>query len=345
MGGSQCTTTDGGGNKHRVISVKALFVEIRQCPRIDPLKAETRVRFRVGSASLFSDLDPARDVQRPSYTAQIRQRRCSRIVALTSTSSAKATCVNRRSPDRSLRRPILRPSMTQARRIVNFSDQFVGAVECLLASPLSDSRRKLLKLVLVEWSRTDLAEHLSRKPRATIKKRLNRTETVKELALQLSKALAALDSEDQIAVAHLIERQYRVSRAELSRQQNRLLQGSRFVADLAAIAPENFWKPTTGPHASTVAAYLVLQDAAAIFEWLTGTAATRAVGRISGSDSSPFFHFASILWPVVFGKGITGLKSAMKNWAKWRKEHRERSALMTNIALRHPTWRISKANP
>ena len=31
----------------------------------------------------------------------------------------------------------------------------------------------------------------------------------------------------------------------------------------------------------------------------------------------------------------------MKNWAEWREQYkRERSALITNIALRYPTWGI-----
>jgi hypothetical protein len=245
------------------------------------------------------------------------------------------------SVDRRRTSPFLRPLMTQANQIVDFSDEFLRAVERLLPSPLSDSRRELLKRILHEWSRTDLPEHLSRERRAVTKKRIDRSRTVKKLARQLSAALSALDSEDQIGIVHMLEKQqHQVSQAELKRQEARLVQGWQFVAELAAITPEDFWRPIAGPHPRTIAAYLVLQDAAAIFEWLTGTKAARGVDRITGSETGPFFRFLSLLWPVVFGNGLAGLASAIRNWAEWRVEHRERSAIISNIALRHPTWGI-----
>jgi hypothetical protein len=114
-------------------------------------------------------------------------------------------------------------------------------------------------------------------------------------------------------------------------------QYSQFVTDLTNIKPKEFWKLGQG-QPRNVKAYLVLQDAAAIYEWATGTTATREVDRETGSEVSPFFKFASILWPMIFGNGEAGLKAAIKNWAAWRKKHDERSALIVNIALRHREW-------
>ena len=42
------------------------------------------------------------------------------------------------------------------------------------------------------------------------------------------------------------------------------MEASQYIADLGTIAPEAFW-PLKGPRPETITAYLVLQDAAAIF--------------------------------------------------------------------------------
>jgi hypothetical protein len=112
-----------------------------------------------------------------------------------------------------------------------------------------------------------------------------------------------------------------------------------FLSKLSAIAPEKLWKSGPG-QPRNLRAHLVLQDAAAIFEWLTGMKAARGVDRIGAFETGPFFRFASTLWPEVFGNGVVGLPAAMKNWAQYRSQYNERSALVANIALRHPTWGI-----
>jgi hypothetical protein len=220
---------------------------------------------------------------------------------------------------------------------ITFSDETIAEIEKTLNLKLSGTRCELLKRILLEWGRTDLVEHLSREPRPTLKKRFNRLEKVKERARELSKALSALEDEDQ---GCLVWRGHYVSKTEYQRERERLVEASQFIADLGNIKPEVFWS-LKGPRPPTITAYLVLQDAAAIFEWLTETMATREADRATHAENkSPFFRFASILWPVVFGKGTTGLPSAIKNWAEWRKKHGERSALISNMRLRHVTWGI-----
>ena len=118
-----------------------------------------------------------------------------------------------------------------------------------------------------------------------------------------------------------------------------LNQRSDYLAKLATIKPTEFWKFTRG-QPRNVPAYLVLQDAAEIFEWLTRIKATREVSRDNGTETGPFFQFASILWPTIFGNGVAGLPAAIKNWAKWRSAYNEQSALIANLARRHPTWGI-----
>jgi hypothetical protein len=229
--------------------------------------------------------------------------------------------------------------MTQAIAPIAFSDETIAEIEKTLDLELSSSRRELLKRILLEWGCTDLVEHLSREPRAITKKRIDRLEQVKTHARELSKALSALEDED---LDSLVWRGHYVNKTEYQSQRERLGEVSQFIADLDSIKPEVFW-PLEGSRPPTISAYLVLQDAAAIFEWLTETRATREVDRETHSEqNSPFFRFASILWPNVFGKGTAGLPSAIKNWSTWRKEFGERSGLIANLAMRHPTWGISK---
>jgi hypothetical protein len=247
--------------------------------------------------------------------------------------------------------------MAKATPIATFSDELITELEKSLKLNLSNARRKSLERILHEWAQFDLPEHLSREPRSIVRKRLARAESVKKHALELSKALDALDDTDRFVVTHLVERRHGESRAEIARQRNRLVEGTQFISDLGAIAPSEFWK-LKGPRARTLAAYLVLLDAAAIFEWLTGSKATRVVGRVTGAEEGKFYRFVAVLWPAVFGSGRTGLKSAIKNWAGWHRKHKERSALITNIALRkrlrhrrHGTsrtetasWKVSEPN-
>ena len=227
--------------------------------------------------------------------------------------------------------------MGQAKSPITFSDEAIAEIEKTLDLKLSGTRRELLKRVLLEWGCTDLVEHLCREPRPILKKRIDRLTQVKTLARELLEALNTLEAND---LGGLVWRGHYVSKTEYKRQLERLVEASQFIADLGTIAPEVFW-PLKGPRPKTISAYLVLQDAAAIFEWLTKTMATREVDRDTHSEkNSLFFRFASILWPVTFKKGTTGLPSAIKNWAAWRKKFGEHSALITNIALRHPTWGI-----
>jgi hypothetical protein len=128
-----------------------------------------------------------------------------------------------------------------------------------------------------------------------------------------------------------------VSRAELDDKTAQLEQEHRFLDDLSRIEPETLWRLRPG-QPPNVTAYLVLKDAASIFEWLTGKKAARGVNRSDATESGPFHRFVSVLWPAIFENGTSGLPAAMKNWAQWHSKHQERSALMTNMASRNPTW-------
>ena len=83
-----------------------------------------------------------------------------------------------------------------------------------------------------------------------------------------------------------------------------------------------------------ITAYLVMLDAAAIYEWASGKKATRNVDRQTSKEVGPFLKFLEALWPVVFGKGICGLPAAMRRWADAQGKYDEKSALIANILMR-----------
>ena len=126
---------------------------------------------------------------------------------------------------------------------------------------------------------------------------------------------------------------------DFDEQVKRLKEQRDYLAQLAAISPKRYWNTGRG-RPRNLAAYLVLQDAAAIYEWFSGKKAARGVSPVDGKESGPFFRFASTLWPIIFEKGCAGLPAAMRNWAVGRARFSERSPFIANLAMHNPTWRI-----
>ena len=225
-----------------------------------------------------------------------------------------------------------------------FSPEIVQAIVESLPKPRSLVCLELLPRILRKWSDTDLQRHLSMELGATIRERDQSLELVRKCASKLLKALNGVDELGQLIIASEVLRlegrhTENVSRSEWSSLRRRLHDENNFLAKIAEIAPKERRKPARG-RPRNVIAYLILQDAAAIFEWFTGKKAARGIDRIDGSETGPFFRFVSALWPTIFGKGAVGLSAAMKNWAYGRSKFGERSALIANIDLRHPTWGI-----
>jgi hypothetical protein len=213
-----------------------------------------------------------------------------------------------------------------------------------LPTPQSERHSELLPQVLRAWEH-ELQEHLSREPAATIRFRVKGLESIKKKASQLSKALDAIDEHGRLSiVAEMVDdrrrlesvtRGFNARARDFSDQNKRLKEARDYLAQLAAISPEKYW-PSGGLR--NAAAYLVLQDAAAIYEWFSGKKAARGVSR--RKESGLFFRFASTLWPIIFEKGCAGLPAAMKNWAAGRLRFGERSPFIANLAMHNPTWRI-----
>jgi hypothetical protein len=230
-----------------------------------------------------------------------------------------------------------------ARILVDLSTTTLEKIAASLPAPQPPSRRNLLANVLEDWGAHELRRHLAREPRRVILGRITRQVSIANRARQLLLALGALDDTDVGQLAYQMKQVgQNVDRTEITKMNDWLDRAPEFLQRLAEISPSQFWQLRPGQPPNLVA-YLVLLDAADIFQWYAGKKPTRSVDRISGTETGPFFRFASVLWPVVFGAEAMGLSTAIRNWAHAKKKYKERSALMANVDLRHPEWRIFDA--
>ena len=203
-----------------------------------------------------------------------------------------------------------------------------------------------IDLLLNEWSRTDLREHLSRESRATVRERYDQLSKIGTRANDLRQALEAIDQRGKSWIAQEIGREegtplFSVSRERVAEMKERLKDEDDFLRKLATATArliDELDESLGGRRPRNICAYLVIVDLAAIFEWLTGRKATREVDRDLGKDTGPFWDFAAAAWPHVFGQGRYGLSAAMKNWEKEKKKRHRRyggSPFIRNMAKRH----------
>jgi|SRR5215470_2747746 len=222
--------------------------------------------------------------------------------------------------------------------ISDFSEEAIESFAAALPEPVCERRRKLLPQIVREWNRIDLRRYLPLEKPITRQKRVKKIQDVRKRARELLQALKALDQDDRnFIVDEILNAEGDVRRSGWGDLSKRLNEGRDFLSKLAEL--RDIQKARPG-HPPNYPAYIVLQDAAAIFEWFTGIKASRVVDRDYGNETGQFFQFASALWPVVFGKDVQGLPAAIKNWAQWRRRHGAMSPLVANVDLRHPTWRV-----
>ena len=230
--------------------------------------------------------------------------------------------------------------------ICRFGPEIVQAIEGRVPGrvpgPRSERQRRLLLKILCAWDREELREHLSPEPAAVLNTRLRHLKNIKATATALSSSLASLDQSGRsLILMQMLEKRMDgiVRREDFATESKRLDEAYRTIQALQDTSPEQLRRPGRG-QPRNIAAYLVLQDAAEIYEWWTGLQATREVNRDDGTESGPFFRFVSVLWPAIFGSGMSGSKSAMKTWASYRSKFGERSALIANMNVRFPAWRL-----
>jgi hypothetical protein len=223
-----------------------------------------------------------------------------------------------------------------------FSEDAVERIKASLPVGSDQRRLDLLPLILAEWAVHHLPEHLSRESSATVRKRFASLLKVGKRANELRQAIDATDQRGRAWIAvEMAREQGNLSDLEkVAEIEERLIQQSDFLNNLAAATTKLMEKKPPSRGSRNIRAYLVMMDLAAIFEWLTDRKATREVDRICGKETGPFWDFVATVWPSVFGKGLSGLPSAIKNWAELRSLYGEASQLLRNIAMHHPAWGI-----
>ena len=230
----------------------------------------------------------------------------------------------------------------------------VDALVAALPGCTDARRRSLLRRIFKEWGRIDLEEHLTRSTPKQIRARRRQIHKVASRARGLARALTELESAGRFAIANKqLEMGTGSRNAPPSYEgsqgaHRRLSEEPSRLAALAEAATEASKACVPLPlRQSTVVRYLVLLDLAAIYEWATRQGAGRRVKTDMGDDAGktygPFWNFVSAAWPIIFGS-VAGLDSALRTWAKGVKRYKEASAIIWNLDLRHPEWRIRETN-
>ncbi len=228
---------------------------------------------------------------------------------------------------------------------VILTDRDVALIVKALTVESNPLRLSLLPEVLREWAEVDLVEYASAEAsRASIPAQIVRYARVLDGAKELIDALDAVTEADDLVLIGL--EMGRAQEAIPKREQRehfgqKLKEHHTFLRHLI-VAVESLQKRQKKGRGRprNIAAYRVLLDIAAIFKWLTGLEPNRVFDSIAMTDAGAFYNFAAAIWPPVFACGLDGLGAAMKNWAFAHREYEELPLLLTNINLRHPSWRV-----
>ena len=205
---------------------------------------------------------------------------------------------------------------------IDFTDEALKQVVTALPPGTPPGRAKLLSAVLRAWAQEDLREHLSREGHAVVRDREARLQAIKKQARDLLTAYVELDelSSFEIALRAQIHHQSAESWNVDVEFANRRRDEAIFWLDelVQALSEER----TTPKPDTYTRHYLVLRDMAAIFELITGEAATRRTDYDKGTQYGPFWNFAKALWCAIYGKE-SGLQNAIIIWAQGASHQRK----------------------
>jgi hypothetical protein len=199
-----------------------------------------------------------------------------------------------------------------------------------------------LPLLLWEWARVDLRRYFAGLPRPTLAAQRKRLKKVANRAAALIQALDELEGFDRWALVEQLgtAEGLGVLTAHLDEQYKRRVDEWHILtATIATALTKPSWKPSKGQPRNDIA-QLVLRDLAALFGYITGRRARRNVDRCTHEESGHFLNFARAVWPVVFGKGDSGLPTQFKKWAA---NGSKSSAIVAHIAKQHSEWGVITA--
>jgi hypothetical protein len=228
---------------------------------------------------------------------------------------------------------------------VTLTDRDLALIGRSLDVEANSHRLCLLPQVLREWVEVDLMEHATREEfRASAPQRADRYQKVARRSKELLNAIdAVIEADDLGLIAVELGRadESIPMREKYGHFNQKLVDHRDFLNHLQAAVESLQNRLKRGPgQPRNMVAYLVLLDLAAIFRWVTGIQPRREVDRIEGDDTGAFYHFCEAIWPLVFRNETDGLRAAMKNWASGRNRYNDASAIIANIDLRYPSWRV-----
>lgn len=239
---------------------------------------------------------------------------------------------------------------------VRFDDRDIAAALKSLKSTPIPARLKLLPQVLEEWATIDLPEY-ARAGQICLPIEVRVLEASCKNIEALKRALTG--SEKEIVQTHFYLAHGPILGSGALRLSHEHVDLK--IADVDTHAPEILEilrdyipriKPKRG-RPRNFASPKVISDLADIFHWLTGATPSRAVDPNQDSDCSEFYDFCAALWPAIYANADHGLHSAQKEWATYvttirdqgeklsdSKRYKNLSALIANIDIRHPDWRL-----
>ena len=237
---------------------------------------------------------------------------------------------------------------------MHFTTDQIEQLMAALPGCTDERKQQLIPKILAEWGSIDVEEYLNRPPPEEVRAQRKLLEKLASFADNLAQVLSSLSPGLRFAVA------YQFAKGEVSNEvghetaqawHNRIREAYFRLGDeparlkrleVAVTETAAHWDPPPLRRPS-VTRNLILKDLAAILEFATEQWSGRRVRTDAhvdaGQDYGPFWEFANAVWPMIFGS-TNGLRYAIKFWATARAKHRELSAVIANMDLRHPEWRI-----
>jgi hypothetical protein len=192
--------------------------------------------------------------------------------------------------------------------------------------------------VLEDWLRNEVVEYLSaRTLRGDLRLRLKRLQKAIKAVQEALTDIRLHDGDQILTVARRLAYDPSVD----SDKNDKALLMHVALEELAAGTAALSKRLGSTSRQSRPEYFHLICDLAAIYSWLGGKEASRAVSSQTGNDVSRFYQFAEIIWPEIFGQkqGGRGISHALRAWAESPIEARS-SAVMSNISRRNPEWRI-----
>jgi hypothetical protein len=203
-------------------------------------------------------------------------------------------------------------------------------------TPATGRQHALAAKILREWAEFSLPQYRAwEHEHAKFPERQRQATSVSRAAQRFQAALEALNENMRIQIADRL-----ALNADLISTEDRVAVRRRFETELEylrdlVVAVGEVWAPRRRGQPTNRFARRVILDLAAIFEYLTGTKATRHVDSVTHEETGPFRHFAAAVWPVIFDSD-DGLSAALRNWDELKVK--VYSPIVYEMDLRHPEW-------